>query len=207
MARPYREYRFVADRLGAIIKYLPVGALLYLAAFLLAFDAVAVVLGIATLGWGPYAVKVDPSPPNLFMLLVSLIIWAVLLRWAGATDSIKRSMARAGWALCVSGFLLPTMAFTVYMAPPSPGALFSPGFIRNFLLIVGGVVGGVVGLTGFGLAKASAPEDTPEDSIWFMFRPLGGGKAALATGLLWLVAVLLYLAAYVMNRNGYEGFF
>ena len=173
------------------------GVLLIPGAFLLAVGIGTVVGGIATLVLGTGPIFDEPTIPTALAPWVLLFSWAVLLYWATATDSLERTLARAFWVLCIGSFLLPVIGITHYiLGPPDPPDAWFPKWFILALSIFFGLPGGLI---CFPIAKMVAPRGSPEKSIWYVFRPVGGRWVALAMGLLLVAAIVLH------QKYGWEG--
>lgn len=197
MDKAYRTYRFVLSRqdalVAAVVRCVLAASVLFPAAFLIMLAFLAVVSGISTLVLGSDTWP-EGAIPNHVLLRVTLVILAVLTWWAASTDDISRTAARSVWAFCTGGFLLPLFGILgAIFGPPDPPDAFFP---KTFVVIVSFVFGVPLGFLCLAIAKSVAPKGSPEKALRYVLRPIGGGWAVLAVGLLLTAAIVLHIAGW-----------
>ena len=188
-------FGFVVSRKDTILRYVVAMPLLLPGAFLLVFAYLTVVTLMGFIVVGPDMTLAQIGRNGLSLL--AMVSWVVLVFWATATDSIRRTIARACWAFSTGGFLLPVGGFVSlsYGPPDPPDHIITKGVVLLATLFIGVPIG----LVMIAAAKLTAPEGSPERSAWYAFKPIGGAYFALAVGLLFFVAMVLHLF-------GWEGF-
>ena len=190
-------FGFVVSRKDVILRYVAAMPLLVPGAFLLTADLVVYVTNILY-------VIITPDPgdqivdmlwsPHVFFALV-IVGWVVLVFWATATDSIRRTVARACCALCAGGFLFPIVGIhEVFFQPTNPtDTIFTQEIVLFGCILVGVPFGILMRIA----AILFAPKGSPERSgsifgIWYVFRPIGGKYFVLVMALVLIVAAMLY---------------
>ena len=189
-------FGFVVSRKDTILRYVAAMPLLLPGAFLLTIDLVVYVANILTV-IVPLEPEAGPHPlvrPYVFFPLVS-VGWVVLVFWATATDSIRRTVARACCALCAGGFLFPIVGIhEVFFQPTNPtDTIFTQEIVLLGCILVGVPFGILMRIA----AILFAPKGSPERSgsifgIWYVFRPIGGKYFVLVMALALIVAANLY---------------
>ena len=189
-------FGFVVSRKDVILRYVAAMPLLVPGAFLLTVDLGVYVTNILAV-IVPLEPEAEPHPlagPELFFSLV-IVGWVVLVFWATATDSIRRTVARACCALCAGGFLFPIVGIQlVFFQPPDPPDMI---FTQEIWLMFFTIVGVSFGILMRIAAILFAPRGSPERSggiwgIWYVFRPIGGKYFVLVMALVLIVAANLY---------------
>ena len=189
-------FGFVVSRKDVILRYVAAMPLLVPGAFLLTVDLGVYVTNILAV-IVPLEPEAEPHPlagPELFFSLV-IVGWVVLVFWATATDSIRRTVARACCALCAGGFLFPIVGIQlVFFQPPDPPDMI---FTQEIWLLGFIIVGVPFGVFMRIAAILFAPRGSPERSggiwgIWYVFRPIGGKYFVLVMALVLIVAANLY---------------
>ena len=190
-------FGFVVSRKDTILRYVAAMPLLVPGAFLLTVELGVYVSNIL-------AVIVPPDPgdqsvdmlylPYVFFPLVS-VGWVVLVFWATATDSIRRTVARACCALCAGGFLFPIVGIQlVFFQPPDPTDMLitQEAWLLGFIL-VGVPFGILMRIAAILFATKGSPERSGNIfGIWYVFRPIGGKYFVLVMALVLIVAAMLY---------------
>ena len=191
-------FSFVVSRKDIILRYAAAMPLLVPGAFLLTVDLVGYIANILAV-IVPLEPEAGPHPlasPHVFFSLV-IVGWVVLVFWATATDSIRRTVARACCALCAGGFLFPVLGINmVFFQPPDPPDMI---FTQEIVLLGTIIVGVPFGILMRVAAILFAPRGSPERSggifgIWYVFRPIGGKYFVLVMALALIVAANLYEA-------------
>ena len=189
-------FGFVVSRKDVILRYVAAMPLLVPGAFLLTVD-LGVYVGNILIVIVPLEPEAEPHPlagPELFFSLV-IVSWVVLVFWATATDSIRRTVSRACCALCAGGFLFPVLGINmVFFQPPDPPDMI---FTQEIWLLGFIIVGVPFGVFMRIAAILFAPRGSPERSggilgIWYVFRPIGGKYFVLVMALVLIVAANLY---------------
>ena len=172
-------YRFVLSRKKIILRYVVAMPLLIPPAFLLAMN-ISTVVEIAF-----FLAELEPDyPSGEQYLLLSLLSWAVLLSWATATDSIRRTIARTCWAFSATAFILPVVIIVAaVLSPPDPPDAIFP---TSLFVVASLFVGVPLGFLEMILASALSPRGFPEKSIG-IFSPARIGWMRIAI----MVAVLV----------------
>ena len=189
-------FGFVVSRKDVILRYVAAMPLLVPGAFLLTVD-LGVYVGNILIVIVPLEPEAEPHPLAGTELFFSLVIvsWVVLVFWATATDSIRRTVSRACCALCAGGFLFPVLGINmVFFQPPDPPDMI---FTQEIWLLGFIIVGVPFGVFMRIAAILFAPRGSPERSggilgIWYVFRPIGGKYFVLVMALVLIVAANLY---------------
>ena len=186
-------FGFVVSRKDTILRYVATMPLLVPGAFLLTVDLGVYVTNILYVFYTPEGVH-PFFWPYVFFPLVS-VGWVVLVFWATATDSSRRTVARACCALCAGGFLFPIVGIhEVFFQPTNPTDTI---FTQEIFLLGCILVGVSFGILMRIAAILFAPRGSPERSggiwgIWYVFRPIGGKYFVLVMALVLIVAAMLY---------------
>ena len=180
-------FGFVVSRKDTILRYVAAMPLLVPGAFLLTVGLGVSVENITYVFYTPEGVH-PFFWPYVFFPLVS-VGWVVLVFWATATDSIRRTVAHA---CCV---LFPIVGIReVFFLPTNPtDTIFTQELVLLGCILVGVPFGILMRIA----AILFAPKGSPERSgsifgIWYVFRPIGGKYFVLVMALVLIVAAMLY---------------